>query len=397
MMSLNEIEERFKPEMALILLILRVYFKRNKELEIKQFIDAYKIDWIIFEEIISVHQIRPVIYKVISGNNSGFPIVIFNAIKTRTLRLATGNLKNLEEIVRLHQLLNKNGVFNIPYKGVILSKMIFDDYLSRETSDIDFLIDGEHFSKAHQLMVADGYEPRFFNPDFEKQFLTSSHELIYSKRVSSGLQKIEIHWALTSKMMNISLPNKFLFSGLQNLKFFTEDISVFNVENHLMTILVHHGINDVWRSLKHLLDIAVLFEKYDTTIDWAGLQVLTRKYRINNSTGTGFQLAHQLFGTSIPEVYKTKKPLNSILIDNLLHYPSIKKGKLNIKNLKQQLFLRDSLKDKVTLLLAYLNTAITPNVRDMEVFKVPGNLYFLYYFLKPYRILFRRRSNSKGL
>ena len=395
MISLEKIEENYRPEMALTILILRVYFKRIKSGEIENYTLNRKINWKLFQEIIFTHQIHPVIYKVVSANESGFPVAILEKIRKKTIKVATGNLRYLEELVRLNKLLKEGGVSNIPYKGVILSWYIFKDFLSRVTSDIDFLIDKQSFAAAHKLLIDDGYEPKYYNPDFEQQILSSSHELMYKKAGPSGTYKIEIHWALTSKMMNVSLPNDFILNNPLSLLLMGENVAVLNIEKHLLAILVHHGINDAWRSLRHCQDIAALLDKYSTSIDWEEFHLATRKYRINHTTETGFRIAHELLGTEIPVIYNTKNGLNQNVLNNLLYFPALDKGKLNLENLKQQLFLRDSAGDRLKLLWCYLTSAFTPNVRDMEAFKVRKNRYFLYYFLKPCRILFNRRQVNK--
>ncbi len=395
MISLDDIEESYRPEMALTILILRVYFKRIEAVQIEKYILDHKIDWKLFQRIVFTHQIHPVIYKVISINASGFPAAFMEKIRNKSIKVATDNLRNLEELVRLNKLMKYGGVNNVPYKGVILSQFLFNDFLSRETSDIDFLIDKEDFSVAHRLLVADGYEPRYYNPDFMHQFLKSSHELMYRKTFLASPHKIEIHWAVTSKMMNIRLPNDFILSGQHSVALMGENVSVLNIEKHLLAILVHHGINDVWRTLRHCLDIAVLLEKYSNDIDWEELRLLTRKYRIYHTTETGFLIANKLFGILIPDTYQTKNVLDQNVLSNLLRFPALDKGKLHIANLRQQLYLRDSTRDKIKLLWSYFLAAFTPNIRDMEAVKVPGNSYFLYYLLKPYRILFKRRSIAK--
>jgi len=86
MISLEKIEENYNPEMALTILILRVYFKRIKSGEIENYTLNRKINWKLFQEIIFTHQIHPVIYKVVSANESGFPVAILEKIRKNPLK-----------------------------------------------------------------------------------------------------------------------------------------------------------------------------------------------------------------------------------------------------------------------------------------------------------------------
>jgi hypothetical protein len=303
-------------------------------------------------------------------------------------------MRKLEEMVRLQAMLQAGGVPNVPYKGVILSQLLFGDYISRETSDIDFLIDPQYFRQAHELLLADGYKPRFYNPDFERQFLRSSHELLYRKSYPSGAIKIEIHWAATSRMMRIPLANSELFRDVSPLTLPGGSVGVFSLRSHLLVLLVHHGVNDVWRSLRHVADIALIVNRFHDQIDWVEVRAAAERYNILHASQIGFKLAHELFGTPVPIPFQTANPLPDVILDNLLHFPALKKRKLNFDNLQQQLLLRDTFGHKVALLAAYAHAALTPNIRDMEANKLPRGLYGLYYLIKPFRMLFGREPHK---
>lgn len=390
MISIREIRDRYTPEMALAILICRVYFNTATSTEINDYVTSNRIDWNLFEQIITTHQVRPLIYKVLSANNACIDHIFIETLRKKCFRIATQNLHKLEELVHVNKLFKKYGIKSVPYKGVILGQALFGDFVSRETVDIDFLMDEVYFSIARKILVEEGYTTRYYNPDFEKQFLRTSHELQFSKVTSKGEIKIEIHWAVTNNMMNIPLPNADILCDLQTISLLGEDIDILNLENHLLVLLVHHGVNDIWRILKHTIDIGIFLEKYDSATDWNTFRDATIKYKIRHTTEIGFLIAHKLFGIAIPASYLTKATDHGKIIDNLLSFPSIKKRKLNLENLEQQLFLRDSFTDKLRMLLSYIRTGITPNVRDMEAFPVAKKWYILYYLIKPYRILFRR-------
>ena len=396
MTGIQDIQNKYSPEMALIILVCRVYFKRAGIDEIDRYVADNRIDWGLFEQIITAHQVRPFIFKVLAEKTANIPADFLAGLRSNCYQIATGNLRKLEELVRLHKLFKARGIPNIPYKGVLLSRLLFNDYISRETSDIDFLIDKKYFSRAHAIILNEGYKPRFYNPDFEKQFLKSSHELLYRKNSPAGAIKIEMHWAATSNMMSIPLPDEYLLAGLQTIRLQGEDIDIFDLQRHLLILLVHHGVNDVWRTLRHSIDLAVFIEKYSDAIDWDTFITAAKKYKINHTTAIGMQITRQLFGIEIPGVYRKYNEAPGMILDNLLRFPAIKKRKLNFKSLRQQMFLRDSFMDKIGLLGAYIYAGITPNVRDMEAYRLPGGWFVLYYFMKPFRIFFKGNKKRPG-
>jgi hypothetical protein len=390
MISIREIRDDYSPEMALVILICRVYFKTASADELDEYITSNKIDHGLFKRIITVHQVRPLVYKVLSAAGHGIGQAFIDTLRKQCFQIAGQNLHKAEELVRINKLFKKRSVKVIPYKGVILSRHLFDDLISRETVDIDLLTEPESFSKVLNILVDDGYEPKYYNPDFEKQFLRTSHELQCSKDTPAGRIKIEIHWAATNIMMNIPLPNADILYHLRTMDLLGEDIEVLDLKDHLLVLFVHHGVNDIWRTLRHALDIAIFVEMYHSDIDWAEFHDATVKYNIRHTCEVGLLVCRELFGITIPAVFDRTAHVPPKILDNLLMFPALKKRKLDLENLKQQLFLRDSFKDRVFTLLSYIRTGVTPNVRDMEAYPIAKKWYFMYYFIKPFRILFNR-------
>jgi hypothetical protein len=394
MISINDIREKYTPEMALTILICRVYFNSADAAEINEYVAGNKIDWLFFEKIITAHQVRPVVYKVLSVHNAAIDSAFLDRLRNNCFKIAANNLQKLEELASLSDLFRKNDIKAIPYKGILLSQSLFGDFISRETVDIDFLIDPADFSEIRGLLMEQGYTSVYYNPAFEKQFLRTSHELQFSKSTPAGLIKIEIHWAVTNRMMDIPIPVEAIFKNSVTMNISATETEVFSLYSHLLVLLVHHGVNDVWKTLRHTVDIGLFLQKHSNNIDWNALHDATVKYRMRHTTEIGFLLTQHLFGLTVPGPFKVHDAVPLPVMDNLLMFPSLKKLKLNRENLSQQLFLRDSFPDKIRLLFSYARMAIVPNVRDMQAVPLSRNLYFLYYIIKPFRMLFRGKTKA---
>ena len=391
MMNLKDIDDRYSAEMLFVVMVCRVWFHQAGPGELADFLYNHKLDWKQVGRIIKVHQIRPLVYKVLSANPTNIDEIFLEDLKNKCFWIASGNLQKLDEQNHLFKLLKAKGISILPYKGVILSQLLFGDYISRETSDIDFLILAKDFRQVMEVLIEEGYTTPYYNLNFERQILKTSNELTFSK-VSDGVElKIEIHWELTNRMMDIPLPISDIFQKKKIINIRGQETNTIENEMYLLMLLAHHGGNDVWRVLRHCLDISLFVEKYGEEIDWARFHALTQKYRIRKTTETGYYICHQLFGTNIPELFKSEDPKTQVLIDNLLSFPPINRIKFTRENLKQHLFLRDSTVDKLRLIGSYIKTGFVPNIHDMEALNVGKNWYFLYYFIKPYRLVFNRK------
>ena len=122
MTGIQDIQNKYSPEMALIILVCRVYFKRAGIDEIDRYVADNRIDWGLFEQIITAHQVRPFIFKVLAEKTANIPAGFLTGLRSNCYQIATGNLRKLEELVRLHKLFKARGIPNIPNKGVLLSR-----------------------------------------------------------------------------------------------------------------------------------------------------------------------------------------------------------------------------------------------------------------------------------
>ena len=388
---LHHIRQRYSPEMALVVLICRVFFKTADGREIDTYTGTQKIDWSLFRRIIRTHQVRPVVFKVLSAYPAGIDAVFLDDLRKDCLRIASGNLFKLEEVLKLHAGLSEAGVNNIPYKGVILSHFLFGDFITRETADIDFLIKPAQFSEARNILSKRGYASVYqYDAKFEKQLLRSDIEMLFARQSDAGLLKVELHWLITHRMFDIPFPLSELFGNTQTITIANRKANILGIQDHALVLLIHHGVNDLWRSLRHIIDIAAVVSKYSNSIDWNKIAADCRRYNVKHTSDVGFRLCAELLGLAAPARFATHEA-NQRVMDFLLHFPPSHWKKLSKENIKLQLSLRDSFWDKVRVSVSYMKTAFVPSIRDMEAVTLPRPLYFLYYFIKPLLFAFRQK------
>jgi hypothetical protein len=391
LITIDHIRQRYSPEMAFVILTCRVFFKTTAAGDIETYARAQSIDWSLLRRIIRVHQVRPVVFKVLSAYPGGIDAAFLNELRKDCLRIASGNLFKLEEVLKLHTALNETGVKNIPYKGVILSHFLFDDFITRETADIDFLIEQYQFSQAQNVLNKRGYASAYqYDSKFEKQMLRSDIEMLFSRQTDAGLLKVELHWLITHRMFDIPLPLSRLFSSTQPVRIANREVIIPCIHDHALALLIHHGVNDLWRSLRHVIDIAAVVSKYGNSIDWHKMALDCRRYNVKYTSEVGFRLCADLLGIGAPSSFVVQEG-NQRVMDFLLRFPPASWKKLSKDNIKLQLSLRDSFWDKLRVSSSYLKTAFVPSIRDMEAVTLPRPLYFLYYFIKPLLFAFRQR------
>lgn len=389
MLDINEIKTNYAPETGLLILLCRYNFGTAGLAEINDYISNSNIDWQFFYMLVKEHDIRPLIYKVIIDTGITIPVDIAQRLRNNVLNLSTANIERFRELLQLQELFQKNDLVVIPVKGVVLSYLLYGDVASRETCDIDYFITPETFREVRSLLIEAGYKSEsFYDEKLLNAIIANTREHKMFRETEHGIIKIELQWQVTLNNVDIPIKNADLLSNLKTIKVANHDIRVLSMQNRLMILMAHHGVNDIWRTLKHILDIGMLCGKYKDVIDWQLFQAESAKYKIRRTSQAGLLLSHQLFGTDLPVPVDNKVySITRTVLKNLLKYPLIKRRRSFISNLGQQLSMRDSFGDKSSVLRAYFVFLIKPDIRDIELIRLNKRLHFIYFFLKPFRLI----------
>jgi hypothetical protein len=397
MTLLKDLEKEHGSELALVILILRTFLGKGTVSEIEDYVAERRIDWDQFYRIISAHQLRPHVYKVLS-DAQWVDKSMLQRLRNDSLVIGAANLEKVNELLRLYFRFKDCGIGVIPYKGVLLSELLYDDFVSRETADIDFLIRAADLPRIRKLLFEENYSTDYyFREDLESPITKYSCEnLFYKQGTGKKRLQVEVHWELLPYMLHAHLKNEYLFQNRKPLVILNKEVSVLTHEAHLLSLLVHHGINDIWQSLRHVLDISVYIQRHNDVIDWESVNTSLDKFRIRQASETGFALAQMLFGIEPPVKISAEARQHCETVEKyLLFYPLIGKNKLSLKNFRQQVRLRDNLQDRIAMTCKYFLTSFIPNSRDMEFIKLPKGLFLLYYIIKPLRLLRNKITNQR--
>ena len=140
MIDTQSIASKFSPEIALAILFLRLKLGKANANDLHDFLSNNSIDINKFLLLIEAHQIESIIYSLQAFRNflpENEDVINF---KYRVEYRSRFNMVLLDELIALNRLF-KGVEFPIYfYKGVMLSKLLFDDFTTRTTADIDILI-----------------------------------------------------------------------------------------------------------------------------------------------------------------------------------------------------------------------------------------------------------------
>lgn len=229
------------------------------------------------------------------------------------------NKKLLSEIISVWEVARKNKIELYYSKGVVLSKLIYDDFYSRQSGDIDVFIKQDNVQLMHEILTSLGYmhvcgkhhadTVDFFTDDYERlnsPILKKSnhHEYFgYYKKIGENqyisleLQRY-IHKSITKDIYSF-------FESCISIQTGNNSILTFDIM-HTLLLLFENAYSDsewYWTKpiLKNYADICMFIIKYDDCINWVELKGLSEKYGIKHQLYIIMKYINSLFKNFIPD------------------------------------------------------------------------------------------------
>ena len=389
MISIDELIKKSDVETAFIILLCRLYMQSASEDEIVKFLKNNKIDEKRFYYLVCQNSIRPVVNNVITK----YKIDISEDVKKRLVNdskhFLFNSLNHLREISRLVELFNNNGINIIPYKGATFAYAYYNNLSLREAGDIDFLVLKEDIPAIQQIIYSEGY-----NSPIQYHYCEPSYQFAHTPSLDVNNDTkdqrnihLEFHYHILNQDFGMVIENLPLMFDADSLKISGKQIPMPSHEANCKIILTHHGMDDIWLSLKYYLDLALLCKK-DENFNWDGVLAFCKQYGFYDNACIGFKNMELLLGikspvkTAIVNENLRTQILNVLLLHDYYKDRYLKKTQLRIKT-------RDGYKWKAKMTSALFMRFIRPRDLDFKLFNLPPILYPLYYIIKPVRVFYR--------
>lgn len=392
MASLNDITLKYGTEHALVVLICRVFLGTANTEEIDAFVSKHKINWDHFYYIVVRNRIRPIAYQVLL--NAAIPKNILKNLSNDNKKNSFKCIAHLKELLDISDALKQYDIEVLPYKGLVLSVAYSPNFHLREFSDIDFLVllkNDDDIQRLKDFFIKKGYKPMGDIPEaFTSTFMMYACEYFFEK-YENGERRfhIDVHWLAYHPSFDLpkALPNEILFQNPSTIYISGKEVKVLNDDNHLITLILHHGLRESWAGLKYLLDIAQVVE--NGKIDWDYQRKMSGTYQYNKVLDTGLVLVNELFGIDTPAKHTVD---TGYYFDLILSGKPRKKPFFN-KQLRKILLI-DRFSGKVKVLLKSIGYFFVPSKLDYDFVKLPKSLFFLYFFVKIIRYGVTRKQEE---
>lgn len=206
------------------------------------------------------------------------------------------NLRLRHELLRLLDRFNKAGIPVIPLKGLYLADLLYDDSALRPTSDLDLLVKVQDFDASHLVLEEAGctkltdeeqgaeYHVSYLTTDGRAGQVLIELHLDLGENHVAGLD-IEAVWRSAAPgtwegqtTWTMAPPDLFLYTCL-------------------------HAVKDGLASIRSLLDITLLLERYGRDLPWQELAQRVKQARIETPISLSLLLSRELLDASVPSEF----------------------------------------------------------------------------------------------
>lgn len=345
-----------------------------------------------FIQLVDRHAVAPLVHHTLKSV-IGVSDQLISRINQRVKRNQLISLSAMSMIVRLQKKMDADQLKGVFLKGIPLAAMYYGDIALRESMDIDLWVEKKGFGIVSKYLTTLGYRSCLALSKLNKRQIKykfkTDHHLLFVTDDPALPPIIELHWKINDRFGLFTFNPETDFDLTKKYEVAGVTISTFNhIDNFLY--LCTHGCEHAWYRLKWLFDLPQLMSSVN--YDWEEVQKRAKELNCEDQIKLAFLLLNKLLGYEIPAPLRTNK-INSSLksqrsyIEHCIYY----KGQYCDTNREKWMNFRYSLSRNKkgifnpSLLLRYLTSE-----NDWKFLKLPEELFFLYFPLRPFLLIFRR-------
>lgn len=383
-----------RPELELILCCAKVRLNPNKIDRIKSLLQQ-DIDWEYLITTAKLHKVLPLIYlNLIKYFPEYVPQNILNQLQEFIQAKTRRNLYLVRELFTLTNIFESNNISAIPYKGLVLAAAVYGDLSLRQFVDLDFLVSRQEYLKTQELLIAEGYNPPpQNNVDWERSFVHAKKQI-----------GVDLHQGLTPDYLPIHINFSGLWQRLESVSVGGVEFKTFSPEDLLIVLCIQLAKDSQWTAevLIKVCDISELIFTYEN-IDWDLVWQRCIKLGTKRILLFSLYVVHEMLDTKVPDSMGqkmqkdnvAKKAALQVCEEFFLRSEESFKEKTYQERIILRKLARERWQDKVPY---FLEVTFIPNEQDFSFFSFPKQLFWLYYLLKPIRLIFNLfKNNSKNL
>ena len=312
------------------------------------------------------------------ANNEAVPKDVRERLSSEATRRSLVEIHRAGHLLELIADFQEAGIEVRSFKGPTLAQVAHGRVSARECCDIDLLVKSEQFDRALRRLFAQGFVYEMVD---QPRCYTRFH---YGVPLNNGPRRltVDLHYELFSA--GVHFPSESIWECPFQVEIQGLPVPTFRPE-HTFVYLALHGSKHCWRELKWLHDLYVLLPQ----VDLEEVEAFARLQRCERSVALALGLLDELWGTGYS--------LNSVKANPALLSQSVRLLKGSRISWPEyhsyQYRCQSSWRQRLRL---FFHTWFSPQIHDLRFVDLPPSLWFVYYAIRPIRILGRRLIPPKG-
>jgi hypothetical protein len=377
-----------RPENELLLLCARPRGVEDAAGRVRELTRA-GIDWELLYRLAQRHAVLPLLYRGLEANAHGAsPQGFRERLREKFRENATRNTLLAGELVRIARRFESEGVAVLAYKGPALAVQAYGNLSLRRFIDLDIIVRRRDVAHAGALLRSLGFgKPEGLTESQEEFLLRRQHNLAFTR--DAGKLIVELHWEVApAAFADVPLGAR-AWERAVRVPLFGGEVQSLSPEDLLLALCVH-GTKHLWERLAWVCDVAALLAS-QTNFDWPSVIRQAHDSRIERMLYLGLHLAHGLLGARVPDEARTADAdsvvarLTAEVTRGLFDEAGYEPASL-ARSVKFNLRARRRLRDRAD----YLRFILTPTDGDLTALRLPPQMSFVYYLLRPFRLVLKR-------
>ena len=351
-------------------------------------------DWDYLTGLARRHAVLPLLQRQLRAHaGDAVPRNVRQTLSERFRGNAARNLLLAGELVRVTRLLEAEGVQTLAYKGPALAASAYGDLSLRRFLDLDVIVRRRDVPRAGELLLSLGFGVAggLSRPQ-EDALLRSQHNLALTR--DGGKLTVELHWDVAASRFAAVPLGESVWARAVAVGVCGGVVRTLAPEDLLVALCVH-GARHFWERLAWVCDVAELL-KSNPSLDWQLALGLARDSHVERMLLLGLRLASGLLGAPVPaDLLRRARAdtgaarLSGEVAGRMFDGEEFKPLGL-VRGVRFNLRARRRLLEKVR----YFRFILTPTDKDLATLRLPANLTFAYYLLRPLRLLRKRKGRA---
>lgn len=376
-----------RPEHQLLVSCARTRIDGRRTERIRSLLQG-EISWPYLIEAAEAHRITPLLYRALRASSpEAVPEPVLERLQSLSYANAIRSAVQAAELIKLLGQLRGAGIPAIPIKGPVLAAMAYGDLSLRQSRDLDIVVHPTDVVKATHLLTSRGYQPLATLSTWQ-----TAARLRYQHACGFVAAKggaVELHWSVTPIAFSFPLDLEPYWQRTQPVPMCGTTVESFSPEDTLLMLCVH-AARHTWRALGWISDIAELIDA-TAEMDWE--RTLERSNAHRGELYVGLQLAGDLLGARVPDEVRKRvadDPAACSLaarFQQLLFSRGPDHRLSTFERFRLTMQARGSLLHKAQYALRFVDFVVAPNTNDFAALQLPRRLSFLYYLVRPMRLV----------